>query len=156
MPDDTKQVAATKLLLARFQERFGVTALCPFFFHQDYPCILGLETQPDGPFVGGNLGIFVPAAADTFFPISQWFMQQVPALNLSLFVHPNSGWEGWDHAQWSLFSQGGERWPLNTDIFLPGPDPPNSTWPIHHHNVSSAPVRTAHDSSLVGTKFSAR
>lgn len=128
---DSEEVKKAERLLNLFEEKLGPRKNCSFFFANPNTCILGFHTEPDGPFLSGNLGVFVPATAEQYFPVSQFFQQQASALGIALLIHPNTGWEYWDHAAWSVWS--GRKWPLDTSIFAPGPDPPNSTWPIHRH-----------------------
>ncbi|CAF1287283.1 unnamed protein product [Adineta steineri] len=64
-----------------------------------------------GPFVSGEWSIFVPLGD---YPlITPWLTQNRG--NLSLLLHPNTGYEYEDHDIWALWA--GQRWPLDMSIF---------------------------------------
>lgn len=126
-PDD-RQAKEVTILRQKFEQRFAVQAECKWFFGEggriQTPCLFPQCSQPDGPFISGNWAVYTPLSL--YLPFTQFFSQHRG--NLSVMVHPNTGWERFDHTEWALWM--GPVWPMDTAIFTyPGPDPPNSTWP---------------------------
>ncbi len=81
-----------------------------------------------GPFVSGEWSIFVPLG---YYPlITPWLLQNrgnslilqfkkifqsIHLGNLSMLVHPNTGYEYEDHSIWAMWA--GDVWPLDMSIF---------------------------------------
>lgn len=88
--------------------------------------LLDNTTLIGGPFVSGEWSIFVPVG---YYPlITPWLVQNrgnsvnsAKALywkylgNLSMLLHPNTGYEYEDHSIWALWA--GQPWPLDMSIF---------------------------------------
>jgi len=92
---------------------YPLTNLC--MFEPDYP-------QPEGPFLVSDWAVFVPNAF--FSQTVMWIMQNRG--NYDVLVHPNTGCEINDHAEWALW--GGNKWELDTSIMhfnCPGCDQQN-------------------------------
>lgn len=86
------------------------------FFYINYIVHYLLEntTLIGGPFVSGEWSIFIPLG---YYPlITPWLMQNRG--NLSMLLHPNTGYEYEDHSIWAMWS--GQPWPLDMSIFEQG------------------------------------
>ncbi|CAF1520832.1 unnamed protein product [Adineta steineri] len=98
----------------RFQDYLAPD--CPGRYDYGYLCMIDdhdIEntTLIGGPFVSGEWSIFVPLGD---YPlITPWLTQNRG--NLSLLLHPNTGYEYEDHDIWALWA--GQRWPLDMSIF---------------------------------------
>ncbi|CAF0965225.1 unnamed protein product [Rotaria sordida] len=64
-----------------------------------------------GPFVSGEWSIFLPLGY--YAVVTPWLLQNRG--NLSMLLHPNSGYEYEDHSIWAMWA--GEPWPLDMSIF---------------------------------------
>ena len=100
----------------RFMAEFRVRNECTVEAGDTAPqqhtiCYFTPDTGPAGPFVTAQYSFFVPRAWLT--KTTTWMVEHRG--NLDMLVHPNSGCEVEDHAQWSFWS--GTKWELDLSIF---------------------------------------
>jgi aromatic ring-cleaving dioxygenase len=72
-----------------------------------------ISKTESGPFPTGEWGIFIPVSHLNI--VVGWFNQNRG--DLSVLLHPNSGFEYEDHSTSAMWS--GAPWPLNIDLFTP-------------------------------------
>ncbi|CAF3428321.1 unnamed protein product [Rotaria sp. Silwood1] len=103
-----------KVTREQFRDYLGPD--CPGRYDYGYLCMINdhvIEntTLIGGPFVSGEWSIFLPLG---YYPvIIPWLLQNRG--NLSMLVHPNTGYEYEDHSIWAMWA--GEQWPLDMSIF---------------------------------------
>ncbi|CAF1091782.1 unnamed protein product [Adineta ricciae] len=99
---------------AQFQNYLGPD--CKGRYDYGYLCMINDHdiqntTLIGGPFVSGEWSIFVPLG---YYPlITPWLVQNRG--NLSVLLHPNTGYEYEDHSIWAMWA--GQPWPLDMSIF---------------------------------------
>lgn len=106
-PDNEQHSQKAAALKSLFEEHFNAT-FCKGYFHQPDLCYFATVDKPQGPFLTGQWGCYVPL--DRYAEVLSWFMQR--RADLDVIVHPDTGCLVHDHTVWSLW--GGYRWELDT------------------------------------------
>ncbi|CAF3705108.1 unnamed protein product [Rotaria socialis] len=107
-------LALHNLTRQQFQDYLGPD--CPGRYDYGYLCMINdhdIEntTLIGGPFVSGEWSIFLPIGY--YAVVTPWLLQNKG--DLSMLVHPNSGYEYEDHSIWAQWA--GQTWPLDMSIF---------------------------------------
>jgi aromatic ring-cleaving dioxygenase len=101
-----------------FQEYLGSDPECPGRYDWGRLCLIDdhdfVNESGPGPFPVGEWSMFVPIGY--YGLVVPWFLQNHG--ELSMLVHPNTGFEYEDHSIWASWT--GEAWPLNLAIFTEG------------------------------------
>ena len=115
--DANKTNAALELQL-EFMQEFNLVGKHNCTMHAGDPaplvndlCAFEIDWEPAGPFPTAQYSFFVPRAWLT--KTTTWMVEHRG--NLDMLVHPNSGCEVEDHAQWGFWS--GTKWELDLSIF---------------------------------------
>eukprot|EP01063_Lacrimia_lanifica_P009348 TRINITY_DN16336_c1_g1_i1.p1 TRINITY_DN16336_c1_g1~~TRINITY_DN16336_c1_g1_i1.p1 ORF type:complete len:404 (+),score=112.45 TRINITY_DN16336_c1_g1_i1:66-1277(+) len=82
---------------------------CQSDFDQGDLCMFVVSMGPFGPFTTPEWAVFVPV--DRYAAVTQWFIQHRGPL--TVFIHPNTGYERNDHSDWAMWA--GEAYPLALD-----------------------------------------